>query len=470
MQPASHLVELEANAGRTLPRPLAYTVAVCIPVLAAASLLSPSICDIALAILLLIAGAVIWHDPKQLRRPLLLLAFSWMAFVALSAVWAQSQGVPGHPLRNWHKHMFIAFGPLVALACAAAWQRLQWRIDRLLLLFLAGLCGGALVLLINNGAIGMVVELRASNGMMGPINRNFAALACGLAIIAGTGLIGHLITTPKLRRGVAVAVGFPLAIALAALLTLLVLLHSRGGYISTVAGLSVWLVAYLAPSAVRSNGNPSVLFPAVFVLVAISSLSWGSYFAMQTSGRSLVEASAVGFPLVEHPTVGLVELLQQVLTGRFDLAHEASKNYEARVQLLVLAADLFHQRPWLGWGPDAWSLLQAFAPSAELRDLNQFHNGYVQFLVCFGIVGAVLMTIYLAALLIAAIRRRRSGADQLSPPLIATALALLTLLLVFNVSESVPLVKSAASTMMMLAALAALPIATATRVRGSDLG
>ncbi|TAH66658.1 MAG: O-antigen ligase domain-containing protein [Rhodopseudomonas palustris] len=461
MQPASHLVELEANAGRTLPRPLAYIVAVCIPVLAAASLLSPSICDIALAILLLIAGAVIWHDPKQLRRPLLLLAFSWMAFVALSAVWAQSQGVPGHPLRNWHKHMFIAFGPLVALACAAAWQRLQWRIDRLLLLFLAGLCGGALVLLINNGAIGMVVELRPSNGMMGPINRNFAALACGLAIIAGTGLIGHLITTPKLRRGVAVAVGFPLAIALAALLTLLVLLHSRGGYLGTTAGLAVWLISFVIARPARRGRNRRPLLITMLLVLAIGALASGGYLAMQLSGRTLIDGS----------TAGAAQLALQVLHGQFDQAYAtASAQFEARVQLLVLAADLFHQRPWLGWGPDAWPLLQAFAPSAELRDLNQFHNGYVQFLVCFGIVGAVLMTINLAALLTAAIRRRRSGADQLSPPLIATALALLTLLLVFNVSESVPLVKSAASTMMMLAALAALPIATATRVRGSDLG
>ena len=470
MQPASQLVAPDAITGRPLSQPLAYTVAVCIPVLAAASLLSPSISDIALAILLLIAGLVIWRNPRQLRRPVLWLAFGWMVFVALSALWAQSQGVPGHPLRNWHKHMFIAFGPLVALAFAAAWQRLQWRIDRLLLLFLAGLCGGAMVLLIKNGAIGMIVELRPSDGMMGPINRNFAALACGLAIIAGTGLIGHLITAPKLRRGVAVALGLPLVITLAALLTLLVLLHSRGGYISTVAGLAVWLMAYLAPRAVRGNGDPSELFPAVFVLAAISALSLGGYFAMQTSGRSLVEASAVGFPLVEHPTGGLAQLLQQVLAGRFDLAYEASKNYEARVPLLVLAAELFQQRPWLGWGPDAWDLPRTFAPTVELRDLNQFHNGYAQFLVCFGVIGAVLMAIYSAALLSAAIRRRRNAADRLSPPLLATALALLTLLAVFNISETVLLVKSAASTMMMLAALAALPFVTSTPRARADRG
>ncbi|MGO3926686.1 O-antigen ligase family protein [Rhodopseudomonas pseudopalustris] len=460
MQPASQLVAAEPIAGRPLSQPLAYTVAVCIPVLAAASLLSPSICDIALAILLLISAVVIWHDPRQLRRPVLWLAFAWMAFVALSALWAQSQGVPGHALRNWHKHMFIAFGPLIALSGAAAWQRLQWRIDRLLLLFLAGLCGGAMVLLIKNGAIGMIAELRPTDSMMGPINRNFAALACGLAIIAITGLIGHLVTAPKLRRSMAVAVGLPLAIALAALLTLLVLLHSRGGYVGTSAGLAVWLISFVMAQAASSGRSRRSLLIAMLLLLAIGALAFGGYVAMQLSGRSLIEGS----------TGGASQLALQMLHGQFDAAYATANKFEARVQLLVLAADLFHQRPWLGWGPDAWDLLRTFAPTAELRDLNQFHNGYAQFLVCFGVIGAALMAVYLAALLSAAIQRRRTAADRLPPAMLASALALLTLLLVFNVSETVLLVKSAASTMMMLAALAALPIATATRVRGSDLG
>lgn len=171
---------------------------------------------------------------------------------------------------------------------------------------------------------------------------------------------------------------------------------------------------------------------------------------MQISGRSLIEGS----------TVGTSALLHQVTSGRFDLAYANVRDFEARVQLLTLAADLFHQRPWLGWGPDAWHLPREFSPFDDLRALNQFHNGYAQFLVCFGIIGAALMAIYVAALLVAAIRRRRYAPNRLSPPLFATAMALLALLLTFNVSETVLLVKCAASTMMMLAALAALPLET----------
>jgi hypothetical protein len=46
---------------------------------------------------------------------------------------------------------------------------------------------------------------------------------------------------------------------------------------------------------------------------------------------------------------------------------------------------------------------------------------------------------------------------QLSAPMFAASIALLVLLLVENASESVILVKSAASVAMMLAALACLP-------------
>lgn len=49
-----------------------------------------------------------------------------------------------------------------------------------------------------------------------------------------------------------------------------------------------------------------------------------------------------------------------------------------------------------------------------MQALNQFHNGYVQFFVSFGLIGAVLM----AALLIALVRSalgQRAGAYPLSP-------------------------------------------------------
>jgi O-antigen ligase len=458
--PASPTSNAAVSAALPLPRPLGYLVAACVPILGAASFLSPTINDIALAVLVLVAAWVIWHDPRQLRRPLLLLALGWMVFVLGSALWARAEGVPGDPLRNWYKHLFIALGPLIALSFSAAWRRLHWHTDRLLLLFLAGLSGGALLLLIRNGAIGMIAELRPSDGMMGPINRNFAALACGLAIISVTGLLSRVYTAPKLRRSIVWGAALLLTIVLAAMLTLLFLLHSRAGYVGCAASFAVWLIAYVGSRPVQQRRGRRHLLPIFVLTTAIAALSFGGYLALQLSGRTLVTGTAGAAPA----------LLQQVLHGRFDLAYETAQNFEARVQLLTLAADLVDQRPWLGWGPDAWHLVRVYSPLAELRELNQFHNGYAQFLVCFGMVGAALMLAYLAMLTRAAIHRRRRAGDRLSPPLFATAMALLVLLLVFNVSETVLLVKCAASTMMMLAALAALPIENAAPTRTTDRG
>lgn len=471
MQPVSSLAEPNVITARPLPLSLAYGAAACVPILAAASFVSPTVSDIALAVLVLTAIWVIGRDLRQLLRPLPLLAVSWMVFVLVSALWARAEAVPGDPLHNWHKHIFIALAPFVAIACAAAWQRLGWRTDRLLTMFLAGLSVGALLLLLRNGAIGMVAELRPSDGMMGPINRNLAALACGLLIIALTGLFADFVGRLQVSRKLAWGIAVPTAMVLSGLLVLLILLRSRGGYIGTEAGLVVWPIVYLSSGALRRSRDRRGMLPIIIIIAAICSLALGSYLAMQTSGRSLVESANVGAPALVHATAaGLPELFQQILHGRFDLAYETARNYEARVQLLTLAADLFHQRPWLGWGPDAWHLIYRFSPFPDLTGLNQFHNGYAQFLVCFGVIGTGLMVVYVAALLLAAIARRRAAADPLSPPLFATAAALLTMLLVYNLSETVLLVKCAASTMMMLAALAALPIGAATRVRGSDLG
>ena len=127
--------------------------------------------------------------------------------------------------------------------------------------------------------------------------------------------------------------------------------------------------------------------------------------------------------------------------------------------MLTLAADLFHRRPWLGWGPNVWRLAREFSPLPNLLDINQFHNGYAQFLVSFGLVGVLLMGAYLVTLLRVALHRGRNAAQGLSAPMFAAAIALLVMLLVANVSESILLVKSAASVAMMLVALACLPAA-----------
>lgn len=239
---------------------LAYTVVFCIPLLAAASMLSPTIHDLSIAVLLAISGWVIWQDPRQLRRPLLWMALTWMAFVLASAIWARAEALPGDPLRNWHKHIFIAIAPLVALSFAAALHRLQWHTDRLLLLFIAGLSGGSLLLLVYNGAIGTIWEWRPSNGTMGGINRNLSALVCGLTIVSLVGLLGQILSTRTSPRLITWTITALICVVLAGLLTLLGLLHSRAGFVGTSAGLAILATTYAASWTIeRSSGWRSAL-------------------------------------------------------------------------------------------------------------------------------------------------------------------------------------------------------------------
>jgi O-antigen ligase len=426
---------------------IAYAVVACVPAIGLFSVILPDLADAAIILLVILAAGLLWRRPWLRLRPVIVLALVWMAFVALSATWATYSGSPGNQFRSWNKHILLALGPLLAIGFAAACRRLKWRADRLLALFLAALVVGALIQLIRNDAIGMILALRISDGMLGGINRNVAALIASLAIVSTVSLIYFGLFEPGLRRGVSVVAAVGLSVVVMALLLLLVLLQSRTGYVGTTLGLMAWLVAIAAPARHRQKTDRARKLQLAAALVAVAALAFAGYGVLQSSGRALVGA----------PTGGWRDLAELVFRGSFEQAYAVAQTAEERLQILTLAADLFHRRPWLGWGPDVWLLPRKFSPLPNLLDINQFHNGYAQFLVCFGIVGVLLIAAYLFALLRAALHRGNSITPGLSTPMYAASIALLVLLLVENFSESVLLVKCAASVAMMLAALACLP-------------
>jgi O-antigen ligase len=126
-----------------------------------------------------------------------------------------------------------------------------------------------------------------------------------------------------------------------------------------------------------------------------------------------------------------------------------------RLQMAAVALDLFRQKPWVGWGPDASHLLQAFSPFPEVRSYPQFHNGYLQMLVSFGFIGAMLMLALLIWLVRSALRSRSRSAsgERLPSSLCAAALSLCASLSVSNITESIIFVKPVAMTCMLLAAV-----------------
>jgi hypothetical protein len=507
----------------------AYAIVASVPLLGTFSFFWPNVSDVALIALVLTSCWLLWHDRAQWMTLPVAMALAWMAFVAFSAAWATYGGIPGSPFRSWPKHIPIALGPLIAIVFAVACRRLRWSTDRLLALFLAGLISGALVLLIRNGAIGMIVELRPEAGALGDINRNLAALACSLAIVASVGLIDYCLFRLRIPRWGRWASASSFFLVLLGLLLLLALLRSRGGYIGTTAGLIAFVIA-LSVSAWRSqkenvglqlrfaalllasialmfaafnifmiNGHTLVAVPTevgaqllpqlslgrggylaipivliaaasalalptwpqqaeertkklriIAILLSIVALIVADFGLLTVSGRSLIQASAEA----AGTSADTKQLLGLLVHGQFDQAHAIAKSGEERIQLLTFAADLFHRRPWLGWGPDVWLLARNYSPFPSLVDFNQFHNGYAQFLVSFGGLGVVVLGTYLATLIRAAWPRQRAPA--MSASMLAAAVALLVTLLVINISESVLMVKCAANSAMMLAAMACL--------------
>jgi O-antigen ligase len=435
------------HAANPISDKAAYAIVACVPAIGLFSVVLPDLADASTVLLVLAAGSLLWQRRAQRPPAVVVLALAWMAFVALSAAWATYSGSPGNQFRSWNKHIAIALGPLLAIAFAAACRRLKWPTDRLLALFLAALIVGALVQLIRNDAIGMILELRTTDGFLGGINRNIAALICSLAIIASVALISYGLFERPLRNSITIVAVIGLVVVLLALVLLLAQLRSRTGYAGTTLGLMAWLIVIVARSGHRQRSDRARLLQWAAAVVAIAALAFAAYGMLLISGRTLIS----------NPAGGWLDLIGLMLQGRFEQAYALAQTAEERLQLLTLAADLFHRRPWLGWGPDAWLLPRQFSPLPNLRDLNQFHNGYAQFLVSFGIVGGLLMTVFLVALLRAALRRGRDLATAMSAPMFAASIALLVLLLVENSSESVLLVKCASSVAMMLAALACLP-------------
>ncbi len=86
-------------------------------------------------------------------------------------------------------------------------------------------------------------------------------------------------------------------------------------------------------------------------------------------------------------------------------------SFGARFWLLSYGLELWKERPWLGWGPGT-SSTRDLAPLRDRQDLVVFwhlHNGYLEVLYRFGLVGAVLFALPLLLVIRATYRAHRRG-------------------------------------------------------------
>ena len=404
----------------------------CVPLAIASAFLWPGGADIAAVILVVIGVAVLLRARGLATQPPLALAGLWIAFLVLVAVYAMAWGAPGRPFKGLEKHLPLALGPFVAIALSAACHRLG---------------GGALALLVRSGALGMFANgwpPQFSDDLLGKVNRNYAAMACGVSLIAIVALVAYLAVADHIRmawRALAIAMLVVIFVGEGILLTVL---QSRTGYVATAIGLVVWCGLMMRAGLRGAGLRAGLAIPVAIAIVAAA----GVVYSFPLISERLSAGGSTAVYLTQ---------MYGLLRGNAVDAASMSIIGAERLQLVAVALDLIRQRPWLGWGPDASQLITLFSPYPDIRDLTQFHNGYLQVLVSFGIVGGVLNAALVVALLWSALRRRRANsADRLAPSLFAATVALVAYVLVTNVTESIVFVKPVGIICMILAALACM--------------
>lgn len=99
--------------------------------------------------------------------------------------------------------------------------------------------------------------------------------------------------------------------------------------------------------------------------------------------------------------------LQALIRGSADDMPWSSVS--VRVDLWRIAAAEIEARPLIGAGPAATALLLQQAEDPTLRELRHFHQGYLEVLVRFGVVGGLLFFAWAAALGAAVVSSYRAG-------------------------------------------------------------
>lgn len=311
--------------------------------------------------------AFYFHAPGRLTKPsftgwILISLFLWMA---ASVMWSDQ---PQLSVRR-----VIAFACLMMSALGTA----AIALDRFPTF--------ALVFALGNLVVGIVAELSLGSFMAGAegyrfggtMHPNLQGANLVVLILACAWLV---FSSQSGKRTLAVLSLGGIAF------TFLLLTQSR----TSVATLAVVLVLSLTLIGVRKWGVgvliplASVVGAALGPLLLLYAFSWSSGFGVLASQVVTTDRD------LGDPTQ---------LTGRVDLWYE----------VLGFVA----QRPWLGWGFDAfWSPQRVLQISWALQwQINQAHNSYLEMVANLGIVGVALYILAIGSALIVSARSYVSGSE-----------------------------------------------------------
>lgn len=247
---------------------------------------------------------------------------------------------------------------------------------------------------------------------------------------AATALLGLVIFTPRiygsLRSGytrMAFSLIWVLLIALS--VQGIVFSQSRAVWASLLAISPILLFAFWKKiKTLKKPANQTILFALIFL--------------------ALITTTAVLFQLNRDVLIQRItlekETYTQLLSGDFDAitsSNELGQGNSVGARLLLLKTGIEHwiESPIIGKGPAASKIILGKSDDVILVQLNDWHNGPIDILVRYGIIGLLLMTVCLWLTLSAgwrAYRKKRIDRDLFLFLAGGTALILLSMLTNFR--------------------------------------
>ncbi len=317
--------------------------------------------------LLLMLGAAVVASRRSwktlLTEPVLILSVVMLAYLAIEL--ARAKGLYPQFVRlqrdeaaGWW-FLFLFWVP-------AFW--LQGNLKRMTLVFGLAVAGLLLSIPVRQGWEGLSAVLTGSR-----IGGGISAIGYGLYY--GVALLGLLIFAKQLigidtSRRMRYFLFAGLSLAAAACAYFLLVSYSRGSWIAFLvvapfAVFSAWRDVLKRVSFKRAT-------LAVCGLLAIAVLPFLANLE-RVKARFTEEAPALEVALEQGTR------------------HAPSDSIGYRLRLWTLGTEKWSERPILGWGPGGARALIATGDDTGLRTFRHLHNGYLQVLVEFGIVGALLV-------------------------------------------------------------------------------
>jgi len=331
--------------------------------------------------LALLAGAIMLRPApvRGLRRdPLILLAAASTAYLLLRTVWALWE-MP--EIRRFQISQAWAWLRLWLFLAVAWWVKGDLRQSgRLLLLALLGLL------------VGMALQLLTHPHMVSSgVRTGFHLKIIAFGLYSSTAILGLSVFAPRLLGRTELHPSFVLRvglwlIALASLVQGLIMTQSRGAWLTAAVVIPpVTLACHWNPDGQRRRP-----WRLRVPLVGIALLGCGTLVA--------VNLRTVTARLADER-----EVFAAAWRGEFQAV--PSVGFGVRVHTFRFGVTKWLERPIFGWGPGATEYLISHSGLPQLRHaqmvegewrpgpnwLDHLHNTYLEVLVRFGLVGALLM-------------------------------------------------------------------------------